>query len=673
MGLRLAAIINAAKKESNTTWLIVIFFGLSFLGLFFGDGKQAVVEVYVAAVVLILWTLRLSWRGQISSGPPRFVSFAWAGVFAATILSAITSDSVGFSLSWLIRLLCGYLVYRLFYEVASEKKEAIFSGGLLAFVGAASIVSLIFMAFPAGQRFIPSMNLVSRSFGHNHLADLLVFVSPLVWNNLRVFPARPAAITVIVYTLLLFSTLARAAWALVTVFFAAAAHAAGKKRAVKAIVLSVCLFTVLIGGYFTVVYMGAPVKKNVLESYMRPRSATVRLEYWRQAMEGFIERPITGSGPGTFSLVSWRYQRVPFSASWFAHSQPLQILAETGVVGFAAFGMLLFAHARHVYVNRKKLETDKTAAALLMGCALIVIYSLFEFVLDYFIVWLLLLAVSGFVTGITDTEKRGGSAAGIQTALIVVSVYYLLWIGSNGVGLFTKRHDLAFYLAPFDSVQTLLYLEQSKSTRADAVWTARLFHRKNPQILEEISENMQNEGNTEDAIMFSRDAAFADPQNTERAGRHFSLLAPGNGNTDTMGKDFLFLLGRATPARLHSRIDALLPQTSNLGALLTDIYRTNPPRLREGYVSFLYLLGLRQIPTNMWETERLWRLAVDVNPDYAPLYIELAMYYQHIRHNDSKAQQVLRECIKHESPKEQCENAMNKELLPPGDYFDVLQ
>ena len=116
-----------------------------------------------------------------------------------------------------------------------------------------------------------------------------------------------------------------------------------------------------------------------------------------------------------------------------------------------------------------------------------------------------------------------------------------------------------------------------------------------------------------------------------------------------------------------------LPQTSNLGALLTDIYRTNPPRLREGYVSFLYLLGLRQIPTNMWETERLWRLAVDVNPDYAPLYIELAMYYQHIRHNDSKAQQVLRECIKHESPKEQCENAMNKELLPPGDYFDVLQ
>ena len=278
-------------------------------------------------------------------------------------------------------------------------------------MGAASIVSLIFMAFPAGQRFIPSMNLVSRSFGHNHLADLLVFVSPLVWNNLRVFPARPAAITVIVYTLLLFSTLARAAWALVTVFFAAAAHAAGKKRAVKAIVLSVCLFTVLIGGYFTVVYMGAPVKKNVLESYMRPRSATVRLEYWRQAMEGFIERPITGSGPGTFSLVSWRYQRVPFSASWFAHSQPLQILAETGVVGFAAFGMLLFAHARHVYVNRKKLETDKTAAALLMGCALIVIYSLFEFVLDYFIVWLLLLAVSGFVTGITDTEKKIGRAS----------------------------------------------------------------------------------------------------------------------------------------------------------------------------------------------------------------------------------------------------------------------
>jgi len=673
MRLRIAAVINTIKRTTNSERITVLFLGLSFFGLFFGDGKQAVVEVYVAAVVLILWALRLSWSGQISSGPPRFISFAWAGVFAATILSAIASDSVGFSLSWLIRLLCGYLVYRLFYEVASENKEALFSKGLLVFVGAASIVSLVLMVFPAGSRYIPSMNLVSRSYGHNHLADLLVFISPLVWNTMLVSPTRIFFITIIIYALLLFSTLARAAWVLITAFLMVAARATGKKHAAKGVILSVCLFIVLIGGYFMAVYVRAPVKKGVFESYMRPRSATVRFEYWRQAIEGFIERPITGSGPGTFSLISWRYQRVPFSASWFAHSQPLQILAEMGFVGFAAFGMLLFAHAHHLYVNRKMLETNKTAAALLMGCVLVIVYSLFEFVLDYFIVWLLLLAASGFVTGITDIEKKRASTVSIQAALIVVSVYYLLWIGSNGVGLFTKRYDIAFYLAPFDSVQTLLYLEQSKSTRADVVWITRLFHRKNPEILEEISKNMQNEGITEDAILFSRDAAFADPQNTERAGRYFSLLAPGNGNTEAMGKDFIFLLGRATPTRFQSRVNALLPRANTLGALLTDMYRTRPPRLHEEYVSFLYLLGLKQILTDIRGTETLWRLAVDIRPDYAPLYIELAMYYQHIRHNDSKAQQILRECIRQESPKEQCEDVMNKELLPPGDYFDVLQ
>ena len=666
------AVISAVTQATKPDWLIVLFFSLSFIGLFFGDGKQAVVEVYVAAVVLILWVIRLSWGGQISSGPPRAISFSWAGAFAATILSAITSDSAGFSLSWLIRLLCGYLVYRLFYEISSHGKEALFSKSLLVFVGAASAASLILMVFPVESRFMPSMNLVSRSYGHNHLADLLVFVSPLVWTGLLGSPPRASFITTLVYVLLLFSTRARAAWALVAGFFAVAFRAAGEKHTAKTTLLSACLFGVLTVVVMAV-YTTTTEKKSVLEAYVRPSSAIVRLEYWRQAVEGFIERPVTGSGPGTFSLVSWRYQRVPFSSSWFAHSQPLQILAEMGIVGFAAFGMLLFVHVRHVYVNRKKLGADKTATALLIGCALVVVYSLFEFVLDYFIVWLLLLATTGLITGITDTGNKKVSIAGVQAALIIIAAYYLLWIGSNGVGLFTKRYDIAFYLAPFDSVQTLLYLEQSKSTRPDVVWVARLFHRKNPEILEEVSKNMQIKGITQGAILFARDAAFADPQNTERAGRLFSLLAPGNGNTETMGKDFLLLLGRATPARFRSRINALAPQTSILGTLLTDMYRTRPPRLREGYASFLYHLGLRQIPTDMWETERLWLLAKDVSPDYAPFYIELAMYYQHIRHNDRKAQEILRECVKRKSPKEQCESVMNKELLPPGDYFDVLQ
>ena len=66
-----------------------------------------------------------------------------------------------------------------------------------------------------------------------------------------------------------------------------------------------------------------------------------RLEYWRQAIEAIKERPLFGSGPGTFYLLSRRLQSAPNSWSWFAHSFPLQTAAETGLVGLSIFLFLI--------------------------------------------------------------------------------------------------------------------------------------------------------------------------------------------------------------------------------------------------------------------------------------------------------------------------------------------
>lgn len=670
---RLTKIFTEAIAMGGADALICLFFGLLFVGLFFGDGKQAVVEVYGAATVLIIWFFRMSWHGSSSRPLPRSILLSWAGVFIAPALSTITSDSVGFSLSWAVRLLCGYLIYGLFYEVASEKTEKLVSGGLLVFVSAASIISIVFMMTPGLQKVMPSMNLLGRSFGHNHLADLLVFISPLVWNRVVATPIIPGIGIIVLYAATLSSTLARAAWGLVSMFFVFAASRNRKMRAGYGFALVACLVATLGVFYFGKLFIGLTVKKTNLESYTRPRSGAVRFEYWRQAMEGFVARPITGNGPGTFSLVSSQYQRLPLSSSWFAHSQPLQILAEMGLLGIVAFGVLVFSHVRLWHKHRTMLRGNPTSMALLTGCALIIIYSLFEFVLDYFIVWLLFFAVAGFVTGRPQTMGRDARKGGTRTALIAVSVFYVLWISSNGVGLFTKRHDAAFFLAPFDSAQTLLYLEESGATQETGARIAQLFHKKNPQILEALSKNMQKKGATEEATRLSREAVLADPQNIEFVGWHFTRLASGDANAETIGKDLLLFLSRSTPKRLQPQINALLPQTQQLGELVGDLYRENPPPLREGYVSLVYLIGLKQILINVWGTEKLWRLAIDMNPDFAAMYIELAMYYQHARHNDSKAQEVLRECIKRESPRNQCLSFVGKDLLPPGDYYEALR
>jgi hypothetical protein len=57
-----------------------------------------------------------------------------------------------------------------------------------------------------------------------------------------------------------------------------------------------------------------------------------REEYWSTAWKMFHEAPLLGKGPHTFGL---------FHPTPWAHNLYLEVLAEQGIVGFAALGFLL--------------------------------------------------------------------------------------------------------------------------------------------------------------------------------------------------------------------------------------------------------------------------------------------------------------------------------------------
>jgi hypothetical protein len=68
-----------------------------------------------------------------------------------------------------------------------------------------------------------------------------------------------------------------------------------------------------------------------------------RIENWRQALAAFSRAPLLGAGPGTLRIA---YEtNGHWVATPFAHNEFLQVLAETGVTGFAALltGMWLLA------------------------------------------------------------------------------------------------------------------------------------------------------------------------------------------------------------------------------------------------------------------------------------------------------------------------------------------
>src|SRR3989344_1972265 len=299
---------------------------------------------------------------------------------------------------------------------------------------------------------LPSMNLLAKYGGYNHLANILVFITPLVTVLLQKV-RRPINILVaLCFLLLLIFTGARGAWIVVGAYIAIFSLIQNNTKLTKVLYMatSVSLFVVALAPFF--------INKG---SLLRPYSTESRLEYWRQALEAVKEKPMFGSGPGTFSLVSKRLQISSQFSSWFAHSQPLEIAVEMGILGLLAFGWLAVCYVRIMLraLHKKHFSSDQWTTPLFWGLVLIFIYSFFEFVLSYFVIWLLFWAALGVcLSRFVPELKKKSTEHSLGISIGIICLFYLLWTSSNVVALITDRHDLPLLIAPFDIVRAKAYL-----------------------------------------------------------------------------------------------------------------------------------------------------------------------------------------------------------------------
>lgn len=186
----------------------------------------------------------------------------------------------------------------------------------------------------------------------NTLAGYLVMMLPLVVTDRR----RNLFIVPVLVALLLTKSLG-ACISLVSVFAVYLFFKKGLRQ--KGLVALAALLLVTLAVFASRVTTQKP--------YLKPLfSTTMRIAYWKHTLAMIKSSPLIGVGPGNFNSLHSR----------FAHNSHLQIWAEMGIAGMAAWLWIIVSWLR---TGIRKWKTDAGTGALLLACVAFLIHNLIDF------------------------------------------------------------------------------------------------------------------------------------------------------------------------------------------------------------------------------------------------------------------------------------------------------
>ena len=168
----------------------------------------------------------------------------------------------------------------------------------------------------------------------------------------------------------------------------------GRERAVRWVIGLAIGLVVLIGSLGLVAAVGNPFSWTSSElsggecandpGRLTDLCANNRIAWWDEAVEIAADRPLHGSGAGTFELARRRFRDDASPVSQ-PHSVPLQLLADLGVVGLV-LGLLVVAGAAAGIRRGLRLVADhERPAAAALACLVLAygIHALVDYDLDF--------------------------------------------------------------------------------------------------------------------------------------------------------------------------------------------------------------------------------------------------------------------------------------------------
>lgn len=375
-----------------------------------------------------------------------------------------------------------------------------------------SCMSIAFFFLPAYASLLPGMNVLHASFGHNHLAGVLIMIMPVAWwlvvvaqvnreNTPQQVPLNWMMLAVAsVLSIMIAFSFGRVAVLLgfleLLVFWwlwIRNIHTNFVVKARKKIIQATQIFLVvlLVVFSFWLVFKTAMVGVYALNDnfacpwpkyktwFCKDITQEPRLKYWEQAFLAISDRPLTGHGFGMFQLVNSKYRQLPNEyVAGFAHNYFLTIMSEVGVIVGGAFSLLMIVLVVPVVgylANRirfpSEFSNEKTQAVFwLDAVSIAIVASYINALFDFDWHFTANLMVTLLLLGLFYIERprdlvmlqffRIRKIGAVQNALLffmaVLAVPGLIYFSSE-IFISQGKINQAFSLFPYFHSQKLLF------------------------------------------------------------------------------------------------------------------------------------------------------------------------------------------------------------------------
>jgi len=348
--------------------------------------------------------------------------------------------------------------------------------------------------------FLPTLNIITLSYGHSHLSALLLIVIPIVWFKINKINNKfniNNYLLVFFYVVLLL-TLSRLSIiiSLLSLPFLIKRSLFEKKK-IRFTLISFVIFTLVIIGFvsFSNNCIFPDHKQQLCKRIYEER----RIEYFRNSLVAFKDNIFFGYGPGTYLLISDKYTEIGKFGSSYAHNYFLQLLAETGLVAGIPIILLIFYVSKTLLL--KILSNKKSIDYYLSLSFISIIFNgLMDFDWNIFFTF----QISFIIAALVIKSKNNFNKANNLWLLIAAFVGILGFLSMlSKVLVNDKQVNLAVKIFPYNyddnkiiiknksisqiSNDKMLYLYQNdpdflslylidKSEYEQLFWYKRLFH-----------------------------------------------------------------------------------------------------------------------------------------------------------------------------------------------------